>query len=103
MGSEPSPAAVSERAAGSRETAEPADTAGPRQTAAEPAGAAGSPGAVGPRGATPDRGSAVPWRAMTWASVALAAQQTDGTVKTYRGSYTVVGGVITQFNVQQVS
>jgi serine/threonine-protein kinase len=33
----------------------------------------------------------------------LAAQQTDGTVKTYRGSYTVVGGVITQFNVQQIS
>ena len=28
----------------------------------------------------------------------LAAQQTDGTVKTYRGSYTVVGGVITQIN-----
>jgi serine/threonine-protein kinase len=33
----------------------------------------------------------------------LAAQQTDGTVKTYRGSYTVEGGVITQFDVQQVS
>jgi serine/threonine-protein kinase len=33
----------------------------------------------------------------------LAAQQTNGTVKTYRGSYTVVGGVITQFNVQQIS
>jgi serine/threonine-protein kinase len=33
----------------------------------------------------------------------LAAQQTDGTVKTYRGSYSVVGGVITQFNVQQIS
>ena len=33
----------------------------------------------------------------------LAAQQTDGTVKTYQGSYTVEGGVITQFNVQQVS
>ena len=33
----------------------------------------------------------------------LAAQQTDGTVKTYRGSYTVEGGVITQFNVEQVS
>jgi hypothetical protein len=33
----------------------------------------------------------------------LAAQQTDGTVKTYRGSYTVEGGVITQFNVQQLS
>jgi hypothetical protein len=33
----------------------------------------------------------------------LAAQQTDGTVKTYRGSYTVAGGVITQFNVQQLS
>ena len=33
----------------------------------------------------------------------LAAQQRDGTVKTYRGSYTVAGGVITQFNVEQVS
>ena len=33
----------------------------------------------------------------------LAARQTDGTVKTYRGSYTVAGGVITQFNVEQVS
>src|SRR5215475_5263555 len=33
----------------------------------------------------------------------LAAQQTDGTVKTYRGTYTVEGGVITQFNVQQIS
>jgi len=33
----------------------------------------------------------------------LVAQQTNGTVKTYQGSYTVEGGVITQFNVQQVS
>src|SRR6266516_6143105 len=33
----------------------------------------------------------------------LAAQQTDGTVKTYQGSYTVEGGVITQFDVRQVS
>jgi len=33
----------------------------------------------------------------------LAAQQTNGTVKTYQGSYTVEGGVITQFNVRQVS
>jgi hypothetical protein len=33
----------------------------------------------------------------------LAAQQTDGTVKTYRGSYTIAGGVITHFNVEQVS
>src|SRR5215831_3494327 len=32
----------------------------------------------------------------------LAAEQTNGTVKTYQGSYTVEGGVITQFNVQQV-
>ena len=32
----------------------------------------------------------------------LVAQQTNGTVKTYRGSYTVEGGVITQFSVQQV-
>jgi len=33
----------------------------------------------------------------------LVAQQTNGTVKTYQGSYTVAGGVITQFSVQQVS
>ena len=33
----------------------------------------------------------------------LAAQQTNGTVKTYQGSYTVKGGVIAQFNVRQVS
>jgi hypothetical protein len=33
----------------------------------------------------------------------LVAEQTDGTVKTYQGSYTVEGGVITQFRVQQVS
>jgi hypothetical protein len=33
----------------------------------------------------------------------LVAQQTSGTVKTYQGSYTVEGGVITQFSVQQVS
>jgi serine/threonine protein kinase len=33
----------------------------------------------------------------------LAAEQTNGTVKTYQGSYTVEGGVITQFSVQQVS
>ena len=33
----------------------------------------------------------------------LVAQQTNGTVKTYQGSYTVEGGVITQFRVQQVS
>lgn len=33
----------------------------------------------------------------------LAATQTDGTVKTYQGSYTVTGGVITQFSVQRVS
>jgi hypothetical protein len=33
----------------------------------------------------------------------LTAQQTDGTVKTYQGSYTVEGGVITHFNVHQVS
>ena len=72
-GERASPAAVSRRAAGSQETAESADTAGPRETAAEPAGAAGPPGAVGSPRATADRGSAVPWRAMTWASVALAA------------------------------
>jgi serine/threonine-protein kinase len=33
----------------------------------------------------------------------LVAQQANGTVKTYQGSYTVEGGVITQFNVHQVS
>jgi hypothetical protein len=33
----------------------------------------------------------------------LAAEQTNGTVKTYQGSYTVEGGVITQFDVHQVS
>jgi len=33
----------------------------------------------------------------------LAAEQTDGTVRTYQGSYTVEGGVITEFNVHQVS
>ena len=31
----------------------------------------------------------------------LTAQQTDGTVKTYQGTYVVTNGVITQFNVQQ--
>ena len=62
MGSEPSPAAVSRRAAGSQETAESADTAGPRETAAElrrGGGAAwsgglppgdGGPGVAVPRG-----------------------------------------------------
>ena len=33
----------------------------------------------------------------------VVAEQTDGTVKAYQGSYTVAGGVITQFNVHQVS
>jgi serine/threonine-protein kinase len=33
----------------------------------------------------------------------LSAQQTDGTVKTYQGTYTVTNGVITVFNVQQTS
>ncbi len=32
----------------------------------------------------------------------LTAPQTDGTVKTFQGTYTVNDGVITQFNVQQV-
>ena len=31
----------------------------------------------------------------------LTAQQTDGSVKTYQGTYVVTNGVITQFNVQQ--
>ena len=33
----------------------------------------------------------------------LAAQQTDGTVHTYRGTYTVTGGAITHFDVRQTS
>jgi hypothetical protein len=33
----------------------------------------------------------------------LVATQTDGAVKTYQGAYTVTGGVITQFSVQQTS
>ena len=32
----------------------------------------------------------------------LAAQQTDGTVKTYQGTYMVSNGVIVGFNVRQV-
>jgi hypothetical protein len=31
----------------------------------------------------------------------VTAEQTNGTVKTYHGTYTVTGGVITRFNVQQ--
>ncbi len=33
----------------------------------------------------------------------LVAQQTDGTVKTYRGTYTVDGGVITTTDIDQIS
>jgi Protein kinase domain len=33
----------------------------------------------------------------------LAAEQANGTVKTYQGTYTVAGGVITQFNVHQLT
>jgi hypothetical protein len=33
----------------------------------------------------------------------VAALQTNGTVKNYQGTYTVVGGVITRFNVRQTS
>ena len=33
----------------------------------------------------------------------LTALQTDGTVKTYHGDYTVRNGVITNFDVQQIS
>jgi hypothetical protein len=33
----------------------------------------------------------------------LVAQQADGTVKTYQGTYTVTDGAITKANVQQVS
>lgn len=36
-------------------------------------------------------------------SARLVATQTDGTVKTYQGSYTVTGDVITQFSVHRVS
>jgi hypothetical protein len=32
----------------------------------------------------------------------LAAQQTDGTVRTYQGTYTVRNGAIVDFNVRQV-
>ena len=35
-------------------------------------------------------------------TVSLAAKQTNGTVKTYQGTYTVTGGVITNSNIQQV-
>jgi len=35
-------------------------------------------------------------------AVRLAAQQTDGTVKMYQGTYTVTGDVITSSNIQQV-
>jgi hypothetical protein len=37
----------------------------------------------------------------TTVTAQLAAQQTDGTVKYYRGAYTVENGTITHFNVQQ--
>jgi len=33
----------------------------------------------------------------------VAALQTDGTVKTYQGTYTVSNRVISHFNVHQVS
>jgi hypothetical protein len=33
----------------------------------------------------------------------VAALQTDGTLKTYQGTYTVNNGVISQFNVHQIS
>jgi hypothetical protein len=33
----------------------------------------------------------------------LVATQTDGTVKTFQGTYTVVNGVITSTHVRQVS
>jgi hypothetical protein len=36
-------------------------------------------------------------------SVDLVAQQTDGTVKTYQGSYTVDAGVIVRSHIEQVS
>jgi hypothetical protein len=36
-------------------------------------------------------------------SARLSARQTDGSVKTYQGAYTVKNGVITKFDVQQTS
>jgi len=33
----------------------------------------------------------------------LTARQTDGTIKTFEGTYTVSGGAITQFNVLRIS
>jgi hypothetical protein len=33
----------------------------------------------------------------------LAAQQADGSIKMYQGTYTVVDGVIAKFNVQQAN
>jgi hypothetical protein len=33
----------------------------------------------------------------------LTANQTDGSIKTYSGSYTVQGGVITTFQVAQIA
>ena len=36
-------------------------------------------------------------------SVRLDAQQTDGSVKTYQGTYTVQGGAITAANIRQIS
>ena len=36
-------------------------------------------------------------------TVELVAQQTDGTVKTYRGTYTVDGGIITNSDIGQIS
>lgn len=32
----------------------------------------------------------------------LTAEQTDGTVKTYQGTYTVDNGVLVKFDVQQI-
>ena len=33
----------------------------------------------------------------------LTARQKNGTVRVFQGTYTVEGGVITQFDVQQIS
>ncbi len=35
------------------------------------------------------------------ATARLVAQQDDGSTKTFEGAYTVIGGVITSFDVQQ--
>jgi hypothetical protein len=33
----------------------------------------------------------------------LTARQTDGSIRTFQGTYTVAGGIVTQFAVQRIS